>query len=319
MQIPAFEPVLPIGISFYTFQNVSYLADVYRRRVSFERSFTNYGMYISMFPQLIAGPIVTYSSVRSRIRKRKSSLKMIESGLRQFTIGLGLKVLIANQVGGLWKNVEAIGFESISTPLAWLGLVSFSLQIYFDFYGYSLMAKGLGNILGFRFPRNFSHPYLSTSMTEFWRRWHITLGSWFREYVYIPLGKPGRLLENDPESSCGMALDWILAWSQLEFYFMGTGPVPFDFSGKARTGETVCASSGGRTYLHAVCHSIHMDAVCHNGFIPDRNIFSAAFSVFGSGRGIYLFCRRFSEVCGQLRPVSVRGTDFYNAGSKEFI
>lgn len=152
VQIPAFEPVLPIGISFYTFQNVSYLADVYRRRVSFERSFTNYGMYISMFPQLIAGPIVTYSSVRSRIRKRKSSLKMIESGLRQFTIGLGLKVLIANQVGGLWKNVEAIGFESISTPLAWLGLVSFSLQIYFDFYGYSLMAKGLGNILGFRFP-----------------------------------------------------------------------------------------------------------------------------------------------------------------------
>lgn len=188
VQIPAFEPVLPIGISFYTFQNVSYLADVYRRRVSFERSFTNYGMYISMFPQLIAGPIVTYSSVRSRIRKRKSSLKMIESGLRQFTIGLGLKVLIANQIGGLWKNVEAIGFESISTPLAWLGLVSFSLQIYFDFYGYSLMAKGLGNILGFRFPRNFSHPYLSTSMTEFWRRWHITLGSWFREYVYIPLG-----------------------------------------------------------------------------------------------------------------------------------
>src|SRR5699024_4620223 len=126
----------------------------------------------SFFRPLIAGPIVTYSSVRSRIRKRKSSLKMIESGLRQFTIGLGLKVLIANQVGGLWKNVEAIGFESISTPLAWLGLVSFSLQIYFDFYGYSLMAKGLGNILGFRFPRNFSHPYLSTSMTEFWRRWH---------------------------------------------------------------------------------------------------------------------------------------------------
>ena len=113
---------------------------------------------------------------------------MIEGGLRQFTIGLGLKVLIANQVGGLWKDVEAIGFESISTPLAWMGLIAFSLQIYFDFYGYSLMAKGLGSILGFRFPSNFAHPYMSTSMTEFWRRWHMTLGSWFREYVYIPLG-----------------------------------------------------------------------------------------------------------------------------------
>lgn len=188
VSIPAIEPVLPIGISFYTFQAVSYLADVYRGKVSYERSFFRFGTYISMFPQLIAGPIVTYSHVKSRLKRRKSSLKMIEGGLRQFTIGLGLKVLIANQVGGLWKDVEAIGFESISTPLAWMGLIAFSLQIYFDFYGYSLMAKGLGSILGFRFPSNFAHPYMSTSMTEFWRRWHMTLGSWFREYVYIPLG-----------------------------------------------------------------------------------------------------------------------------------
>lgn len=185
---PVFVPILPVGISFYTFQAVSYLIDVYRGQVTYERSLCNFGMYISMFPQLIAGPIVTYSSIKKQIKKRRHSLALIEEGLREFTIGLGLKVLIANQIGGLWKDVQAIGFESISTPLAWMGLVAFSLQIYFDFYGYSLMAKGLGYILGFRFPDNFSHPYMSTSMTEFWRRWHITLGSWFREYVYIPLG-----------------------------------------------------------------------------------------------------------------------------------
>lgn len=186
--IPPYEPVLPVGISFYTFQSVSYLIDIYRGKVSCERSFINFGMYISMFPQLIAGPIVTYSSIKKQIKKRKSSFQRIESGLREFTIGLGLKVLIANQIGGLWTNVQTIGFESISTQLAWLGLIAFSLQIYFDFYGYSLMAKGLGTILGFRIPCNFAHPYMSVSMTEFWRRWHITLGNWFREYVYIPLG-----------------------------------------------------------------------------------------------------------------------------------
>ncbi|MFR5601131.1 MAG: MBOAT family O-acyltransferase [Lachnospiraceae bacterium] len=187
-RLPVFQPILPIGISFYTFQAVSYLIDVYRGSAARERSFIDFGMYISMFPQLIAGPIVTYASVEKQIKSRSSSWPMIEDGLREFTIGLGLKVLLANQVGGLWEKVEMIGFESISTPLAWMGLIAFSLQIYFDFYGYSLMAKGLGSVLGFRFPCNFAHPYMSTSMTEFWRRWHITLGSWFRDYVYIPLG-----------------------------------------------------------------------------------------------------------------------------------
>lgn len=187
-EVPVFEAVLPIGISFYTFQAVSYLVDVYRKKTSGERSLVNFGMYISMFPQLIAGPIVTYSSIKEQIRKRRISWLKIEAGLREFTIGLGMKVLLANQIGGLWKNIEGIGFESISPLLAWLGLIAFSMQIYFDFYGYSLMAKGLGYMLGFTFPDNFSYPYISLSMTEFWRRWHITLGSWFREYVYIPLG-----------------------------------------------------------------------------------------------------------------------------------
>lgn len=179
---------LPIGISFYTFQAISYLADVYRKDVPYEKSFINFGMYISMFPQLIAGPIVTYKSIHSQITNRKHRFKNIEDGLRDFTLGLGLKVLLANRLGGLWNEVNGIGFESISTPLAWLGIIAFSLQIYFDFYGYSLMAKGLGRLLGFALPDNFNQPYMALSMTEFWRRWHITLGSWFREYIYIPLG-----------------------------------------------------------------------------------------------------------------------------------
>ncbi len=186
--LPYAELVLPIGISFYTFQISSYLFDVYRRKIPVERSILKLGTYLCMFPQLIAGPIITYSQVRAQLSDRKHSFAAWESGIREFTVGLALKVLIANRVGGLWTQVGTIGYESISTPLAWLGIIGFSLQIYFDFYGYSLMAKGLGKIMGFTFPDNFRDPYLSKSMTEFWRRWHITLGSWFREYVYIPLG-----------------------------------------------------------------------------------------------------------------------------------
>ena len=186
--LPYAELVLPIGISFYTFQISSYLIDVYRGKVPVERSVVKLGTYLCMFPQLIAGPIITYSQVREQLMSRKHSLLAWEKGIREFTVGLALKVLIANRVGGLWTQVGTIGYESISTPLAWLGIVAFSMQIYFDFYGYSLMAKGVGTIMGFSFPDNFNEPYLSKSMTEFWRRWHITLGSWFREYVYIPLG-----------------------------------------------------------------------------------------------------------------------------------
>lgn len=139
---------------------------------------------------------MTYSSIRAQIGRRRITFRQIEDGLREFTIGLGFKVLLANRIGGLWSQVQAIGYESISTPLAWLGLAAFSLQIYFDFCGYSLMAKGLGAMMGFKLPDNFNHPYMSRSMTEFWRRWHMTLGSWFRDYVYIPLGgnRRGRLL-----------------------------------------------------------------------------------------------------------------------------
>lgn len=186
--IPYLHLALPIGISFYTFQISSYLIDVYRKDTKAESSFIALGTYLCMFPQLIAGPIVTYQSVSLQLKERRHSLARIEEGLKLFTIGLGYKVLIANRVSGLWNQVKGIGFDSISTPLAWLGLLAFSFQIYFDFYGYSLMAKGLGLLLGFRFPDNFNCPYMALSMTDFWRRWHITLGNWFREYVYIPLG-----------------------------------------------------------------------------------------------------------------------------------
>lgn len=188
MRLPVLHLVLPIGISFYTFQISSYLIDVYRGQVAAEYSFLTLGTYLCMFPQLIAGPIVTYSQIRSQMWVRVISYGNVEEGLREFTIGLALKVLIANRVGNLWTQVNAIGFESISCPLAWMGIAAFTFQIYFDFYGYSLMAKGLGRIMGFEFPDNFKNPYLSRSMTEFWRRWHMTLGGWFREYVYIPLG-----------------------------------------------------------------------------------------------------------------------------------
>ena len=186
LELPVFAPVLPVGISFYTFQAISYLADVYRKTAEYEPSFVNFAMYISMFPQLIAGPIVTYSSIRKEISRRSHSMRAVEEGLKTFTIGLGLKVLLANRLGGLWNEAGTVGYESIST----------SLQIYFDFYGYSLMAKGLGRIMGFTIPENFHDPYLSLSMTEFWRRWHMTLGSWFRDYVYIPLGgsRKGKLM-----------------------------------------------------------------------------------------------------------------------------
>lgn len=180
--------ILPVGISFFTFQNLSYVMDVKRKTVEKEDSLMNYATYISLFPQLIAGPIVTYRQVKVQLNKRRVTPRRMYHGISLFILGLGFKVLLANRIGNLWFNIESIGYQSISTPLAWMGLIAFSLQIYFDFYGYSLMAMGLGTMMGFKFPQNFDHPYTSVTMAEFYRRWHMTLGSWFREYLYIPLG-----------------------------------------------------------------------------------------------------------------------------------
>lgn len=224
--LPVYHITLPIGISFYTFQAISYLTDVYRRDIPCETSFIDFGMYINMFPQLIAGPIVTYASIQKQISRRKHTLLNIEEGLREFTIGLGFKVLLANQVGKLWSEVTAIGYESISTPLAWLGLAAYSFQIYFDFYGYSLMAQGLGKLMGFHLPDNFHHPYMALSMTEFWRKWHMTLGSWFREYIYIPNGgnRMGSLL-----TFRNMLIVWLLTgfWHGASWNFILWGFILF--------------------------------------------------------------------------------------------
>lgn len=186
---------LPLGISFYTFQIAAYVIDVYRGIVPAEKSYVNLGTYLTMFPQLIAGPIVNYTEVSSCLKRRTVTARDFEIGVRILVIGLGSKVIIADQVGMLWNNVQTIGFNSISTTLAWLGAVAYSMELYFDFAGYSMMAIGLGKMLGFQIPVNFRFPYISKSVTEFWRRWHITLGRWFRDYVYIPLGgsRKGRL------------------------------------------------------------------------------------------------------------------------------
>ena len=179
---------LPLGISFYTFQTMSYTIDVFLGKVKAEKNIINFGAFVCLFPQLIVGPIVKYIDISKELKNRDINLDEIQEGIRLFILGLGSKVLIANNIGSLWNEVETMGFNNISTILAWMGIIAFSLQIYFDFNGYSLMAIGLGKILGFNFPNNFNYPYESRSITEFWRRWHITLGQWFKQYVYIPLG-----------------------------------------------------------------------------------------------------------------------------------
>ncbi len=223
VSIPYLKLILPVGISFYTFQISSYLIDVYRKKFPAERSIITLGTYLCLFPQLIAGPIVTYSEVRAQLKQREHRLAYVEEGLSSFTIGLALKVLIANRVGAVWTQAAAIGYESISTPMAWLALIAYSLQIYFDFYGYSLMAKGLGKVMGFDFPDNFRNPYLSKTVSEFWRRWHITLGSWFREYVYIPLGG------NRSHQYRNLLIVWLLTglWHGANWNFILWGMLSF--------------------------------------------------------------------------------------------
>ena len=191
--LPVADPgiALPIGISFYIFQSISYLVDVYRRESPGQKRFVDLLLYISMFPQLIAGPIVRYGTVSEEILQRHVSLSDIKEGMWRFIIGLGKKVIISNQLSELSTQFLGGGVEglsSLTTLGAWTGILAFTLQIYFDFSGYSDMAIGMGRCMGFHFKENFDHPYISRSLTEFWRRWHMSLGSFFRDYVYIPLG-----------------------------------------------------------------------------------------------------------------------------------
>lgn len=179
---------LPIGISFYTFQTMSYTIDVYRGTVKAQHNLVSFCMYVCMFPQLIAGPIVRYQEIENQIRVRSITEKAWIQGMHRFLTGLGKKVIFANQIGLIWDEISGGNLNELSVAGAWLGALAYTFQIYFDFSGYSDMAIGLGKMFGFTFPENFNYPYEAKSMTEFWRRWHMTLSGWFREYVYIPLG-----------------------------------------------------------------------------------------------------------------------------------
>lgn len=201
---------LPIGISFYTFQAMSYTIDVYRNDVRVQKNLIDFGMYITMFPQLIAGPIVRYADVQDQLADRSVTTADFSEGIMRFVVGLGKKVLLANQMGAVWSDIYALGGD-VSALMAWTGAIAYTFQIYFDFSGYSDMAIGLGRMFGFKFPENFRYPYQSVSITDFWRRWHITLSTWFKEYLYIPLGGNRRGLARQ-------ALNLLIVWSLTGFW-----------------------------------------------------------------------------------------------------
>ena len=217
--LPLFSLALPLGISFYTFQMISYQIDCYRGMVQKRADLLTFATYICMFPQLIAGPIVRFGEVSERLAVRRVRIRDLENGFKLFTLGLGLKVLLANQIGTLWNLIMTAGAGRLHVSVAWLGAFAYSFQIYFDFWGYSVMAMGLGKMLGFRIPRNFNDPYISRSVSEFWRRWHITLGSWFREYVYIPLGGNRR---GNGQTTLNLLIVWALTglWHGAAWNFL---------------------------------------------------------------------------------------------------
>lgn len=187
-QIPLLDIILPLGISFYTFQTLSYTIDVYRDKVEPQKNILHLATYVCLFPQLIAGPIVRYETVAKELEERKEGIDLFSDGIRRFVIGLGKKVLLANTAGSVYEAIGAMGDSQVSVALYWMASFAFTFQIYFDFSGYSDMAIGLGKMFGFHFLENFDYPYISKSITEFWRRWHMSLSSWFRDYIYIPLG-----------------------------------------------------------------------------------------------------------------------------------
>lgn len=187
LNIPELQISLPIGISFYTFQTMSYVIDVYRDDAPVSKNFINFGTYVALFPQLIAGPIVRYRDVAEQLVNRRETLEMFTRGVKLFMVGLAKKVIIANTMGTLTTNIFATTDEN-GVVGTWVGMIAYTFQIYFDFSGYSDMACGLGNMIGFEFLKNFNYPYIAKSITDFWRRWHISLSTWFKEYVYIPLG-----------------------------------------------------------------------------------------------------------------------------------
>lgn len=217
--IPYMELSLPIGISFYTFQTMSYTIDVYRGEAKVQHNIISFGAYVALFPQLIAGPIVQYKTIAEQLDHRQENELEFANGVVRFMTGLGKKVLLANNIGLLWNQISSMSLGNLPILTAWIGACAFAFQIYFDFSGYSDMAIGLGRMFGFRFLENFNYPYCSKSITEFWRRWHISLGTWFREYVYIPLGgnrcSPSKQI-------CNITIVWLLTglWHGASWNFV---------------------------------------------------------------------------------------------------
>ena len=303
--VPLLGWVLPVGISFYTFSAGGYLIDVYRGTVAPERSLLTFGTYLTMFPKLVSGPIASYAQLQPEFGARDVSLRQAVDGLKLFVFGMAFKILLANQLGGLWSDVTTIGFESLSTPLAWMAAFAYSFQLYFDFWGYSLMAIGIGRMLGFHLPENFRCPYLALSMTEFWRRWHITLGTWFREYLYFPLGgsrcSRGRMIFN-------LLVVWAATglWhgAHLNFLLWGSGPVWNPHGRKALAQEISRPLAGPRASVHARAHPAVVGGVLRVGPRAARRVFRpAAAAVFARGG----LPARFSQVRQDLRGVPRAG------------
>ena len=222
MDFPLLELSLPIGISFYTFQTMSYTIDVYLGQARAQKNLVQFGAYVAMFPQLVAGPIVKYKDISGQLADRNVTAERFSYGISRFITGLSKKVLLANNIGMVWEQISGGNLAGLSAAEAWIGAAAFSFQIYFDFSGYSDMAIGLGELFGFHFQENFNHPYRSKSMTEFWRRWHISLGTWFREYVYIPLGGSRKGMKRQ---LCNLLIVWCLTglWHGASWNFLVWG------------------------------------------------------------------------------------------------
>ncbi len=274
--LPFVKIALPIGISFYTFQAMSYVIDVYRRDSKSTVSFIDFGAYISLFPQLIAGPIVRYSDVERQLKKRRVSFEMFSNGIKLFVVGLSKKVLLANQFGLLWDTVSQ-NTAQYGAIGAWIGAFSYALQIYFDFGGYSDMARGLGKMLGFDFCINFSYPYISRNITEFWRRWHISLGTWFKDYLYIPFGgnrvSKGRLVFN-------ILLVWALTglWHGAGWNFLAWGL----YYGVILLGEKMLWGNLLKKLPKAICHVYTLFIVVIGWIFFASQSFGDAFSYIGT-------------------------------------
>ena len=272
ISIPALGLPLPIGISFFTFQTMSYTIDVYRQDAPAQRNMVSFGAYVTMFPQLVAGPIVRYKDVAAELIHRTNTASAFAAGARRFTVGLAKKVLLANSIGALWDaELAAQSAGTLTAVGGWLGIAAFGFQIYFDFSGYSDMAIGMGQMLGFHFPENFNYPYTAASVTEFWRRWHISLTTWFREYLYIPLGgsRKGtwRTVRN-------LVLHRLLARGELELYPLGPALLCVAHAGKvSAAGLSPKAAIVAAAFLHACGGVRGLGRVRHGGPYRLRRVF----------------------------------------------